>query len=47
MLLPSCPDSMYIHSLRNIDNKLYVGVVVVVRASRNLLLVISVWLCTV
>lgn len=39
--LPSCPDRVHVHALRNIDNELHIGVVVVVRATWNLNVLIS------
>ena len=37
---PSCPNGMNIHSLRNIDNQLDVGIVVVICATGNFNIVI-------
>ena len=34
--LPSCPNGVYVHSLRNINYQLDVCIVVVVRTTRNL-----------
>lgn len=34
--VPSCPDSVYAHALGNVDDKLDIGIVVVVCATRNL-----------
>lgn len=33
---PSCPYRMYVHPLSNVHNQLHVGIVVIVRASRDL-----------
>ena len=35
-VLPSGPDGMHVHSLSNVDDKFYVGVIVVIRSARNL-----------